>query len=113
MKILIVPIGIIRITLLTITFICLTACDCLQRVSGCVIDKETGKPIMGINVCNEYSNTNCFVTDSMGRFDLKAMSGGLLGCPSMKINIQAEGYVTKKLKIRNCDFKTIKLKRKK
>ncbi len=93
-----------------ILFFILISCDCDQTVRGTVIDIETKQPLKNILVYKKndlrYPST---VTDSLGSFELSALSGGLSGCPPMKIIIEGEGYFKKEEEIPVQGNKTIEL----
>ncbi|MCP9768573.1 hypothetical protein EGI22_11665 [Lacihabitans sp. LS3-19] len=69
----------------------LTSCDCYQRVTGTVIDKETGKPLQGVSVCIKNKDWNKTTTDSTGHFELSSISGGFR-CPPMTIIVENINY---------------------
>lgn len=68
------------------------SCDCSQRVQGTIVDDTTGKPISGANV-SKKGRLVIETTDSTGHFEVHSISGGLLGCPDMKIVAYAHGYI--------------------
>jgi hypothetical protein len=94
-------------TIMIITL--LSSCDCIQIASGILIDKKTKLPIQQAKVTNMNKEWVTIETDSSGRFQLKSVSGGLCGCPPMKILIKKEGYKDKEVSIRRGKFPEIEL----
>jgi len=88
-----------------------SSCDCYQNVSGKVIDFETKKPIDSVCV-QKVNRKHCNYSDSEGNFKLQAISGGLFGCPPMKIILNKDGYKQKVENINNGSSKIIYLSRK-
>ncbi|MEC4005232.1 carboxypeptidase-like regulatory domain-containing protein [Flavobacterium sp. SUN052] len=82
-----------KIVTIIIGLTLLTSCDCYQRISGIVIDKETGRPLAGVTVYNKSKVQNKTTTDSIGHFELSSISGGFR-CPPMNIVIKADNYKT-------------------
>lgn len=98
--------------LLTIAIsILLSSCDCLQQVSGTVLDADNGAPIEGVRVQKANRDYVRDQTDTDGRFTIEGISGGLW-CPPMTVVLRKEGYETLTLDIDNGGDKTIRLKRK-
>lgn len=99
------------------TFIILSAffasCDCMQIVSGTVIDGDTKKPLDSVLVYKENKNYDKSYTDTSGKFKIESISGGLFGCPGMTVVIERAGYEKQTMKIGCGDFETITLNRKK
>jgi hypothetical protein len=77
-----------------------SSCDCMQTATGILIDKKTKLPIEQAKVTNVNKTWLTMETDSSGRFQLSSVSGGLCGCPPMKILIEKEGYKDKEISIR-------------
>lgn len=79
----------------------LSACDCVQEASGIVLDQTTGQPLdsvaigkMGKELPGEpYSYMHVY-TDSTGHYEYGAISGGLFGCPDLKLFYFKNGYET-------------------
>lgn len=97
-----------KISLIPLGLVVVVSCDCLQRISGTVVDKETGEPLYGVLV---YSKDNEWVkttTDSTGYFELSDISGGFR-CPPMKIVIEDKDYKSQKVKIPAGGMKIIEL----
>jgi len=88
-----------------------TSCDCLQIVTGTVIDSDTNQPIQGVQVHKQNKDHDKDETDEKGKFAIKSISGGLFGCPPMTIIVTKDGYETKTVKINNAEDDTIKLQR--
>lgn len=86
-------------------------CDCLQKISGKVVDSETNLPIdsVYIQIENDYEH-NVF-TDNHGEFELTAISGGLYNCPDMTVVISKSGYETLSAEIKLSVDTTIKMRK--
>ena len=88
----------------------LNACgDCSQRLIGVVLDEATKQPIDSVyihkeNYAGEYS-------DSTGQFQIHAISGGLTGCPLLKLSFSKPGYKTITGEYENSNDKTINLEK--
>jgi len=89
----------------------LTSCDCYQRVTGTVTDKDTGKPIAGIKIYKKSNPSDRSETDTVGKFELSSISGGLFGCPPMKVVIEHSDYVVQEVEIPTGKQKQISLTR--
>lgn len=77
------------------SMVLLSACgDCVQDVSGQVVDTRTGLPVQGVTVVNIHREQWPVRTDSAGAFQLHAISGGLFNCPPMEIRLEKTGYET-------------------
>ncbi|MCB0402487.1 MAG: hypothetical protein KDD41_10420 [Flavobacteriales bacterium] len=87
-----------------------TSCDCVQHVSGVVTDANTHEPVSGVHIVKEFQSLDAAVTDEKGEFSIESISGGLFGCPGMKVIIAKEGYHVKVLTIRAGKHKIIQLK---
>lgn len=87
------------------------ACDCHQNVSGKVLDSATKKPLDSVYV-HKITKDYGEYTSENGIFELSAVSGGLFGCPPMKIILQKEGYEQIEEEIDNSENKTILLTKK-
>lgn len=81
----------LKLTTILIGLTFLTSCDCLQRVDGTVIDKETGKPLQGVTVYNKSMEWRKTTTDTTGHFELSNISGGFR-CPPMTIIVENTNY---------------------
>ena len=81
-----------KIVLLTIGCLALTACDCIQSISGTVRDSVTHEPLTGVSIHIKSAYTSRMETDSTGHFGYRGISGGLFGCPRVVINFSKEGY---------------------
>ncbi len=99
----------IILTLLTLTI--LISCDCLQNVTGTIVDKRTNKPIDSAYVYKENRKNDNSFSDKKGDFVVESISGGLFGCPPMTVVISKKGYETQTIEIENTGHETIKLKR--
>ncbi|HLG35902.1 MAG TPA: carboxypeptidase-like regulatory domain-containing protein [Bacteroidia bacterium] len=80
-----------RITTILLGLTFLTSCDCYQRVTGTVIDKETGRPLQGVTVYNKNKEWSKTITDTTGHFELSNVSGGFR-CPPMTIIVENTTY---------------------
>jgi hypothetical protein len=87
------------------------ACDCHQNVSGKVLDSNTKKPLDSVYV-HKITKDYGEYTSENGMFELSATSGGLFGCPPMKIILNKKGYEQKVEEIENSGNKTILLTKK-
>ena len=91
------------VSLITIILI-LTSCDCLQGLTGVVLDKETKQPLADVGIgkyekedpSQPYSRRE--YSDSTGNFDYSSISGGPFGCPDLELFFSKKGYKTSKLK---------------
>ena len=99
-----------RHLLLASTVSSLSSCDCLQNVSGTILDKDTKQPIDSVYVHKDTKSYGEY-SDKDGEFKLEAISGGLWDCPDMTVILSKEGYVQKKVKIGNAKHKKIYLAR--
>ncbi|WP_121196919.1 carboxypeptidase-like regulatory domain-containing protein [Mucilaginibacter gracilis] len=82
-------------TILYVLFISIafSSCgDCIQQKKGVVINKKTGKPIDSVNV-HKVGDQQGEYTDSNGSFEIHAASGGLFGCPVLKLAFYKYGYI--------------------
>ena len=86
------------------------SCDCMQNVSGTILDSETKKPIDSVFV-KKISRDNGEYTDKNGYFELMYTDGGLFKCPPMKIIINKKGYKQKVEEIENSESKIILIER--
>lgn len=66
--------------------------DCTQVVSGTVLDKVTKQPVDCVFVYKEHSEVDTTYTNKEGKFKISSISGGLWGCPPMKVGIMKRGY---------------------
>jgi hypothetical protein len=87
-----------RITIILIGLTFLTSCDCYQQVSGTVVDKETGSPLVGVIVYNKNKQWNKTTTDTTGHFELSNVSGGFR-CPPMTVIAKLKNYNKIEVKI--------------
>ncbi len=83
----------LKIAMLYAAPLVMSGCDCIQNVSGKIVDKTTGKPVVGITVAKNNTSDKFTTTDSTGYFKLKGISGGR-GCPPMEVIIAGGGYKT-------------------
>jgi len=81
-----------NLVLITATAIILLSCDCIQQVSGTIVDKETKEPISEVSVRKRGKNSDQCTTNPKGEFEIKSISGGLFRCLPMKIVLTKEGY---------------------
>ena len=87
----------------------LTSCDCLQRVTGTVVDKE-GKPLQGVTIYSKKMGKTT-ITDTAGNFSLFTLSHGF--CCPRKVTVTANlnNYDSVKIKILLHEKKIIVLKK--
>lgn len=98
----------LRIATLLIGLIFFNSCDCVQRVTGTIIDKETGKPLQGAVVYKQDKEWVKTITDTTGYFELSNISGGFR-CPPMNIIVKTDNYKSREFKIPAGGQDTIKL----
>lgn len=66
--------------------ITLFSCDCMQRVSGIVIDYETKSPIENVNISRETDfSSKLEKTNENGYFEYYCISGGIFNCPDLEL----------------------------
>ena len=99
-----------RIATIFIGLTLLTSCDCDQRVSGTVIDKETGKPLQGVTVYNKIKKWSKTTSDTTGHFELSNISGGFR-CPPMTVIADLKNYDKVEIKIPACGQEIIKMQK--
>ena len=92
--------------ILLIIGVTIISCDCHQNVSGKVLDSDSKKPLDSVYV-HKISREYGKYTSENGTFELDATSGGLFGCPPMKIVLNKKGYEQKEEEIENSGNKTI------
>lgn len=85
--------------LLCIAFLlCLSSCDCRQKVSGVVVDRETKKPLSGVKYVQQKDSGQmeafAHTTNSAGWFAYSDISGGL-DCPDIVLVFSKDYYHTK------------------
>jgi hypothetical protein len=98
----------LKIILLLISLNFFISCDCIQNVSGIILDAETNKPIDKV-VIKKLGDNNVYNSDENGFFEIRKISGGLFKCPDMKIVITKEKYKTDTIEIKNGEDKLIKM----
>lgn len=87
----------------------LTACgDCIQRVSGVVVDAHTKMPIDKVTVLKKGKTTTNTLSNDAGKFTLEDISGGFT-CPAMQLLLVKKGYDTAYIEIQAGDSATILL----
>jgi len=99
-----------RILTILIGLTFLTSCDCYQRISGTVLDNETGKPLKGVTVYNKNKEGNKTITDTTGNFILSNVSGGFR-CPPMTIMVENTNYKKQESRILTGGKKVIRLEK--
>lgn len=75
----------LRIILTLATLATFTSCDCVQNVTGTVIDEQTEQPIQNAHVQKENKENDQADTDYKGNFEIMSISGGIFGCPPMTL----------------------------
>lgn len=95
--------------LIGLTF--LTSCDCLQRVTGTVVDKESGRPLQGVTVYNKNKDWIKTTTDTSGHFELSSISGGFR-CPPLNVITEKDNYQQTETSIPSGGQKTVELEKK-
>jgi len=91
--------------------IALASCDCHQVVRGTVFDFATGKPIIGLEVYNKDKSRSNTITDSLGKFELSNVSGGIT-CPPMTVVLGSKDYKNTEVIIPSGGNMSIVLKKK-
>lgn len=100
--------GIILICFLTM----FSACDCVYKVSGIVLDKSTGKPIdsIAIGKTDTTDLDNPFnrktYTDEKGEYDISGVSGK---CDRVTLYFTNDNYLTQKITFKNGSHDSIYL----
>ncbi|NJO88267.1 MAG: carboxypeptidase-like regulatory domain-containing protein [Chloroflexia bacterium] len=79
----------------------------LVKVSGKVVDAETGEELTGVRFFFEGED-EVFYSDPMGAFDIEAVAGA-----EAKLTISYISYENKIVEVKDSDFFLIKLSRKK
>lgn len=100
-----------RIVQLLILFVggqIIFSCDCLQHTSGYVLDYETKLPLDSVLISRYFKSDSIYpidkyiVTNEKGFFEFTGMTGGLFGCPKLKLEIEKQGYENIIKKYRSC-----------
>lgn len=84
------------------------ACECYTTGDGRVYDEQSKQPLSGATVTVDCEDATA-TTDSSGYFEIGYLSGGLFGCPDLKLTISMDGY--EESKITNPQGDTIYLKK--
>ncbi len=89
----------------------LTGCDCMQLARGVVIDASTNQPIDSVIVSVVYRDQlyKQHFTDTSGRFQFSYLSGGIFGCPPIRLQLEKSGYEIKRVKCKSHRSKTFTL----
>ena len=90
----------IIIFLAVLTF---TSCDCIQKATGVVLDRQTLKPIQNVSLgkyeeedtANSYSKR--IYTNDNGQFAYHSTSGGFRNCPDLVLYFNKQGYQKTKM----------------
>lgn len=90
----------IKICILVLVFVASTSCDCLQHVTGVVVDFETQLPIDNVKIIRDTSRV--VYSDSLGYFVFTSMTGGVFGCPKILLSFEKEGYIKENKKYKSC-----------
>jgi 5-hydroxyisourate hydrolase-like protein (transthyretin family) len=93
----------IRAGLILVISILLISCDCVQRATGVVLDKETKLPVQNVAIgkyvkedsANYYARRE--YTDKDGHFDYRSVSGGIMHCPDLRLYFSQQQYNTLKI----------------
>ncbi len=70
---------------LTIFATCLYSCDCVQIASAKVLDATRKQPIDSAKAFKKSRTEQITLTNANGTFELHSISGGLSGCPPMRL----------------------------
>ncbi len=92
-----------QFTIIILTTLIFSSCDCIQQATGVVFDRQTKEPIDKVALGkyekedpnNSYSKRR--LTDKNGLFDYHSTSGGLSGCPDLILYFSKSGYKTTKM----------------
>ena len=87
----------------------LYSCDCNQIVEGIVLDKDTKQPVDSVYIQNIQKHYDKSFTNEKGHFVIRSISGGIGGCPTMKLELTKGSYETKTLEIESGKRDTIYL----
>jgi len=93
---------ILQRNILIFIFAIFISCDCLQHVQGVVIDSDTQLPIDSVKIIRDTGRIFHIYTDSIGNFEITTMTGGLFGCPKIKLSFEKEGYNKTTKKYKSC-----------
>lgn len=88
------------ILLLFLVLISFISCDSFRYAQGFVIDKETRKPLVNVDIYNRPSSKYEYIlthTDSVGYFNFRYTTGGIFGGPR-EFWIKEDGYQHTKVK---------------
>lgn len=97
------------VILSTSIFIMNSCIDCLQIVSGTVLDKQTMKPAHNVRVSVEDNDYNHYYTDESGNFEIRNITGGFLGCSTVSLIMKKDGYEQLLIEIKNGEYEIIYL----
>ena len=78
-----------RIALLAVML--LSACDCLQSVTGTIVDANSGNPIANALVYKDEDQSVSDSTDQDGKFELNDITG-VKNCNTLTLVIEKPGY---------------------
>jgi len=84
------------------------SCDCVQHVHGYVYDVDTKNPIYGATISKNFGVNKSLIdyrkvySTSEGEFEYTSISGGLFGCPNLKLIVTRIGYDTVKVEYPSC-----------
>lgn len=86
-----------QILLLLITAFLFASCDCMQKASGIVLDKDDKQVIENVavgkrEISTDKPDSDCVFTDKNGQFDYDGISGGLFTCPDLVLYFNKKGY---------------------
>ena len=84
------------------------SCASLRPVSGTIVDKETGKPVIGAKVYNKAKTHESDFSDSLGQFYFLSPKS-LLTIRPKKVIIEKESYKLAQIRFRNIEPKEIRL----
>ena len=82
------------------------SCDCVQIARARVLDATSKQPIDSEEVYKKSRTEQNTFTNYNGNFELRSISGGLTGCPSMTVVLTKDGYQTKTVDV-SSDASTI------
>jgi hypothetical protein len=89
----------------------LLSCDCDQHANGEVIDEATKQLLPDVYIHIKGKPERHMTTDKTGSFHLTNISGGIGGCPSLKLIFEKPGYYATEVDFDTPDPKKIRLRK--
>ena len=91
-----------------LVLIIFSSCASQRPVSGTILDKETGNPVIGAKIYNKAKTYESDFSDSLGQFYFLSPRS-LLTIRPIKVIIEKESYKPAQIKYRNIEPKDIRL----